>query len=98
MAEISIKDRLTTTDENVIMDSNINKASTLIKYYLKCDDSVDIPLTYPDAVMEYVKICMNKNGNEGLKQFSQGSRSGTYGNDLPDSVKALLPLPFATLM
>lgn len=59
---------------------------------------IDVPTTYSDAVIEYVTICMNKRGNEGLKQFGQGGRSGTYGNDLPDSVIALLPLPYAKLL
>ena len=59
---------------------------------------INIPITYPDALVEYVIICINKKGNEGIKQGSQGSRSQTYGNDIPDSVKALLPLPYATCL
>jgi hypothetical protein len=59
---------------------------------------IDVATTYNDAVIEYVIICLNKKGNEGIKQSSQGSRSQTYGNDLPDSVKALLPLPYATCL
>jgi hypothetical protein len=59
---------------------------------------IDVSTTYPDAVIEYVIICMNKRGNEGIKQGSQGSRSQSYGNDLPDSVIALLPVPYATLI
>lgn len=97
MAELTLKDKIKATDEDTLIDTYIGKAKTLIKYYLNCDDTVVIDTTYPDAVMEYVSICLNKHGNEGMKQFTQGSRSGTYGNDLPDSVKALLPLPFATL-
>jgi len=64
-----------------------NNVSTIVQ-------PIDVTLIYPDALIEYVTICMNKRGNEGLKQFSQASRSGSYGNDLPDSVKALLPKPF----
>lgn len=60
-------------------------------------ESTNIEESYPDAIIEYVIICMNKRGNEGIKQFSEGSISGTYGNELPESVKALLPMPFVTL-
>jgi len=59
---------------------------------------IDVPVVYPDAVIEYVTICMNKRGNEGIKQSSQGSRSQTYDDSLPSSVRALLPVPFARMM
>lgn len=72
----------------------LRKAIILIRNYLKVDETIDIETVYPDAIIEYVTICKNKKGNEGLKSYGQGSRSGTYGNDMPDSVKALLPLPF----
>ncbi|AJA48490.1 phage gp6-like head-tail connector protein [Clostridium pasteurianum DSM 525 = ATCC 6013] len=69
----------------------IRKAETMIKNYLNKDIS-DFSI-YQDAVNEYAVLCFNKKGNEGLKQYAQGSKSGTYTNDLPDSVKALLPMP-----
>ena len=59
---------------------------------------IDVAETYPDAVCDYVIICVNRQGNEGIKQGSQGSRSQTYGNDLPDSTVALLPLPSAVML
>jgi len=59
---------------------------------------IDVATVYQDAVLDYCIIALNKKGNEGLKQFSQGSHSGSYGNDLPDSTKALLPAPFATML
>ena len=78
-----------------LLNIYIRKATTLIVSYMN-DPLTDVNL-YPDAVIEYVTICINKKGNEGIKQGSQGSRSQTYGNDLPDSVKALLPPPFARM-
>jgi hypothetical protein len=59
---------------------------------------IDINTSYPDAVIEYVTICWNRRGNEGIKQASQGSRSATFENSLPDGVKALLPAPFAKML
>jgi hypothetical protein len=60
--------------------------------------STNIADTYPDALLEFVIICCNKKGNEGISQFSTGSNSGTYGNTLPDSVVELLPPPYATML
>ena len=51
-----------------------------------------------DALIEYAILCYRKRGNEGIKQYSQGSRSGTYEDGLSDSVKNLLPLPFITMI
>jgi hypothetical protein len=61
-------------------------------------EPIDPTITYADACIEYVTLCWNKRGNEGLIQFGQGSRSGTYGNALYDSVKALLPAPYAIMV
>lgn len=95
----NIKTLLGITDQDALIGLYINKAITLISNYLMLqDDTVVIPIDYTDAVMEYVVYCMNRRGNEGLKQFAQGSRSGTYGSDLPDSVIMLLPAPYAKLI
>ena len=59
---------------------------------------LNVSITYPDAICDYVTICVNKQGSEGIKQQSQGSRSMTFSNDLPDSTKALLPLPYAVML
>lgn len=79
-----------------ILNLYIRKADTLISNYLNI--TVDAEASYPDAVIEYVVLCYRKKGNEGLKQFGQGSRSGTYEDNLPASVKALLPLPSIKMM
>lgn len=81
------------TSKDGVINIYINKSKVLIKNYLHCEDTVDIEATYPDAIIENVIICLNRKGCENIKQFSQGSHSGTYGNDLSDSVKFLLPLP-----
>lgn len=76
----------------------IRKASTAIIKYLNIDNDTDVASTYPDAVIQYVVENYNKRGNESLKQFSQGSRSGTFESGLSQEVKDLLPLPFITMM
>lgn len=72
-------------------------ATTTTNYWTGAVNTIeplDIGTTYPDAVIEYVLECINKQGNEGIKQFTQGSVNGTYGNELSDTVKALLPVPY----
>ncbi len=86
------------TSKDNIISLYIRKATALISNYLNVDSTVDIQATYPDAVVEYVIECINKQGNEGMKQFTQGSRGGTYGNELSDTVLALLPAPYATML
>ena len=59
---------------------------------------LDVANTYPDALVEYVLLSYRKKGTEGLKSYSQGSRSGTYDDGLQQSVKDLLPSPFIRMM
>lgn len=81
-----------------ILNVYIRRATVAIKSYLNLTDTIDIETNYPDAVIEYVTECLNKKGNEGVKQFAQGSRQGTYIDGLTDDVRALLPLPFVHMM
>lgn len=85
------------TSKDALITLYMRKATTLIVNYMNNTTIIDAVL-YPDAVIEYVIVAMNKRGTEGLKQFSQGSRSGTYEDSLPTSVKALLPAPYVTLL
>ena len=78
------------TDDDAVLTLYIRKAVTVISNYLKV---TILEEDYADAIIEFVTIAYNKRGNEGMKQFSQGSLSGTYIDDIPPSVKALLPLP-----
>lgn len=80
-----------------ILSIYIRKATTLIVNYMNNDSIIDAT-GYDDAVIEFVTICINKRGNEGLQSFGQGSRSGTYASDLTESVKALLPTPYARML
>lgn len=99
--DIKILQNIADVSKDAMLTLYIRKAATLITNYLNASATIpplDMSVVYPDAVTEYVTICMNKRGNEGIKQSSQGSRSATYGSDLPDSVKALLPLPNVKMM
>lgn len=57
---------------------------------------IDIQATYPDAVEELATIFYRNKGVENLKQYAQGSRSGTTSSPV-DAVKDLLPLPYVSM-
>lgn len=96
LADVKTLKRISDTSRDNEINIYIRRGTTLISKYLNGSVS-EIQDSYQDAIIQYVVECMNKSGNEGLKQFSQGQRSGTYGNELSDSVLALLPLPSATI-
>jgi len=88
-------DSLDTSRDNML-NIYIRKGVTLVTKYLNkivTEPPLDVEATYPDALIEYVVMCYRKKGNEGLKSYGQGSRTGSYGEELSDSVKSLLPTP-----
>ena len=93
-------DDLVTLFPNVNVDIiaiYIRKATVFIVNHMNNDSIIDAT-GYDDAVTEFVTLCINKRGNEGLQAFGQGSRSGTYATDSFESVKALLPPPYVKMM
>lgn len=85
---------ITGSGMDAYLNFQINKAQEAIKNYLQVEDTTP----YDIAIKEYVIVMYNRKGNEGIKQAQQGSRIATFGNDLPDSVKNLLPLPSIKMM
>lgn len=105
MLEDDIKTVLNITDtsKDTLLAVYIRKGTTLITNYMNAPDvpvtdpitpPVDVATAYADALIEYVTLCYRKRGNEGVKSFGQGGRSGTYEDSLQQSVKTLLPSPF----
>lgn len=101
-----IKTLLGVADEN-ILNIYIRKAITVIKNYLTNDsfDNDYIQSNFSDAIIELVVKAynVNKNTKDGIKQEQQGSRNIVYKDNssafvIDDSVKRLLPLPYAKLM
>ena len=91
------------TTKDALFTLYVRKGVTLITAYMNAPDPpvtdpvtlpVDVEATYPDALIEYAVLCYHRRGNEGIKQFAQGARSGTYEDGLGQSVKDLLPSPF----
>ena len=90
--------KILTGQSEDILNIYIHRANAAIRSYLSIDNTVDVEIAYPDAVIEYVTECISKKGNEGIKQFTQGNRQGTYNDGLTEDVKALLPLPYVKMM
>ncbi|WP_010236284.1 phage head-tail connector protein [Clostridium arbusti] len=88
---------LNVSNQDALINLYLRQGSTLIKNYLKIDN-LDVEATYPDSLLQYTVETFRKHGLEGTKQFSQGSRSGTFTDGLSNDVKALLPLPYIRLM
>jgi hypothetical protein len=89
--------------KDALLSVYIRKGVTLVTAYMNAPAvpitvpptlPVDVAIVYADAITEYATLCYRKRGQEGVKQFSQGSRSGTYEDSLQGSVKDLLPSPF----
>jgi hypothetical protein len=88
---------LNVSNQDALISIYLRQGSTLIKNYLKIDN-LDVEATYLDALLQYIVEAFRKHGLEGTKQFSQGSRSGTFTDGLSSDVKVLLPLPRIKLM
>lgn len=100
--DVKVLKKISSTDTSRDAEINIyiHRATTLIKNYLNLNsnDTTDISSVYPDACIAYVMEQFDRKGNEATKQYSQGSRSGTYENSLSDNVKNLLPVPYVHMM
>lgn len=98
------------TSKDALINIYIRKAKTLITTYLQIPtvaytdlsgvliQPIDVTISYPDACLEYVIQSFRKKGNEGLKSFGQGSRLGSYGDELSDTVISLLPSPYIKMV
>lgn len=95
------------TSKDTLLTVYIRKGTTLITNYMNAPDipitvpptpPLDVTVVYADALIEYVTLCYRKRGNEGVRSYGQGGRSGTYEDGLQESVKALLPSPFIRMM
>lgn len=103
LSDIKALKKISDTSKDAEINIYIRRAVTLIKEYLNLgsNDTTDIENIYPDACIAYVMEQFQKGGNEGIKQFTQGSRSVTYSNTnngLSDNVTSLLPVPYARMM
>lgn len=97
-----IKTLLGVTDRDSTLNIYIRRATGLIKNYLNNStyDEAYIKDNFADAVIQLVVDAFNLKNNENVKQMTQASRQVTFKDNCGmniNTVKDLLPLPFATL-
>jgi hypothetical protein len=87
---------ITDNSQDALLNLYIRRANIAIQHYLNAD--VDPETDYPDAVIQFVIEALNRQGDEGVKQSNMSSVQNTYELGISESVKALLPLPYARMM
>lgn len=97
-----VKSLVDVTDKDNILNIYIRRATGLIKNYLNNStyDETYIKDNFADAVIQLVVDAFNLKDNENVKQMTQASRQVTFKDNCGmniNSVKDLLPLPFAVL-
>ena len=73
-----------------ILNHYLNKSQIAIKAYCNIDE---IPESLNDIIIDLAIFFYRNRSTEGLKQSTQGSRSQSMVDGIPESIKACLPLP-----
>lgn len=80
---------ITDTSQDNILNFYITKAQNAIKHYCNMDDLTGLDNQVADLAMFFYK---NKD-MQGITQVTQGSRSQTNIDGIPQSIKITLPTP-----
>lgn len=75
--------------------------SRIATYLNNGSTNADIESKYPDAVIEFALILLNRRGDEGVRVSEISSVQNTYEGDtngIPSSIVSLLPTPSAILV
>lgn len=82
------------TSKDTVLNFYISKAQTAIKRYCNIDDLTGLDNQVVELAIYYYQ---NKN-NVGIKQMTEGSRSQTIVDGIPQNIKDILPLPYIKLL
>lgn len=80
---------ITDTSQDTVLNFYISKAQNSIKHYCNITDLTGLDNQVTDLAMYFYK---NKN-MQGITQATQGSRSQTNIDGIPQSIKVTLPIP-----
>lgn len=78
-----------------ILNHYLDKSQLAIKQYCNIDE---IPETLNPAVVDLAIFFYRNRDKVGVRQATQGSRSQTLVDGIPEVIKACLPLPKLTVM
>lgn len=87
-----LKVLLSITDDSKdgILNHYLQKSRRTIQGYLGV---TEIDPIYDDTVVDYAVVLYQNRNTEGLKAQTQGSRSQTYVESIPEIIKMALPKP-----
>ncbi len=92
-----IKELLGISLEDITKDTTLNfylsKSKNAIRTYLNIDLTVDNETLYQNQIVELAMFYYNNRKEIGKVQQSQGSRSQSLVDGIPQSIKETLPLP-----
>ncbi len=86
---------LTDITKDNILNHFLSKSQIAIKAYCNIEE---IPESLNDIIVDLAIFFYRNRTSEGLRQSSQGSRSQTLIDGIPESIKSCLPLPKVKLM
>jgi hypothetical protein len=87
---LSIKDNL----KDTILNFYLDKSKNSIKNYLNISLYEEEILAYQNQIIELAMFFYNNRNDIGKIQSSQGSKSQTLKDGIPNSIKCTLPMPF----
>ena len=81
------------TSKDTILNFYIEKSTKSIKHYLNIDMTEEEKEEYNNQIVDLAHYYYVNKSSQGYKQFTQGSRSVTLSNNIPDTIKIQLPPP-----
>ncbi|MGF7057190.1 phage head-tail connector protein [Brassicibacter mesophilus] len=87
---------ITDTSKDIVLNHYLNKAENAIKNHLNYSElnwATDM-VKFQEQIASLAVFFYRNRKDEGILQQSQGSRSKTLKDGIPESIKATLPLPF----
>ena len=78
------------TSKDTILNFYLSKSETSIKKYSNIDT---IPEEYENSIVELAIYFYKNKDKAGLISLTQGSRSQSMIDGIPESIKACLPIP-----
>lgn len=78
------------TSKDVLLNILLDMAQDIIKQYCVIDALDD---SFNNAIVLLAAYLYNMHSKEGFNSISQGARSVSFAREIPDFIKAILPLP-----
>lgn len=77
------------TSQDNLLNLLINMAQNVIKSYCNYLPDEVLPVGLDNAVLQLAAVYYKKRKNDGITSQTQGSRSVSFMNDLPEEIKVM---------